>query len=215
MRQKHGELYDACDDYWAVLLASYGMGRLSDALEVAATLDTLAARVGHLPGQWNARIVRTLILLITGGDLDRLKTMARADLEAAALTNPVWKSFNHLVLGQVYFFAGDWSTARSEFEAAVMHDPKSFEDGVFPSTALLAQAYRRDAGALDALKDDASRLLTLPDEKPTGSWERLQNVVEGLALLGDTRDDGHLDRGRNHLLQNGWVWLRKSGRIDP
>ena len=192
MRQKHGELYAACDDYWAVLLASYGMGRLSDALEVATTLDTLAARVGHLPGQWNARTVQTLSELITSGDLVRLETMARSDLEAAALTNPVWRSFNHLMIGQVCFYAGDWSTARSEFDAAVMHDPKSFADGVFPSTALLAQAYEREAGALDTLKEDASRLLALPDENPSGTWERLQNVVEGLALLGHARDAGEL-----------------------
>jgi serine/threonine protein kinase/tetratricopeptide (TPR) repeat protein len=192
MRQQHGELYAACDDYWAVLLASYAQGCLSDSLEVAGTLDTLAARVGHLPGQWNARIVRTWNELITSGDLVRLATLARADLEAAPLTNPVWQSFNHLVIGQVCFYAGDWSTARSEFDAAVRKAPKSFMDEIFPSAALLAQSYMREPGVVDALKDNASRLLTLPDENPTGSWDRLQNIVEGLALLGHGRDAGAL-----------------------
>ena len=63
---------------------------------------------------------------------------------------------------------------------------------VFPSTALLAKAYTRDAGALDALKGNVPHLLTLSDRNPTGSWERLHNVVEGLALFGQTREAGAL-----------------------
>ena len=99
MRERRGELYHACDDYWAVLLALYGMGRVHDALEVAGRLESLAARVGHQPAQWNVRIVRTMCDLVANGDLARVKTMARADLAAAETMNPVWRSFNHLVLG--------------------------------------------------------------------------------------------------------------------
>ena len=192
MRHERGELYDACDDYWAIMLASYTMGRLNEALEVSQTLEALATRVGHLPGRWNVRCVRTLVEFVTRGDLIRSETMARADLEAAASTNPVWRSFNHMMVGLVRFYAGDWSTARSEFDAAVRHDPKSFTDGVFPSTWLLAQAYAGDPDTLGRLKTNASSLMTLPDENPHGAWERLQNVVEGLAVLNQAHETAAL-----------------------
>jgi tetratricopeptide (TPR) repeat protein len=188
MRHERGELYDACDNYWAIMLASFTMGRLKEALDVSQTLEALATRVGHLPGRWNVRVVRTLVELVTSGDLVRSETMARADMEAAAVTNPVWRSFNHLTIGLMRFFAGDWPMARSEFDAAVRHDPKSFTDGVFPSAWLLAQTYAGDAEALGRLKESASSLITLTEENPHGVWERLQNVVEGLAVLRQARD---------------------------
>ena len=43
--------------YRVFMISCYSMGRLQEALDVAQTLETLAIRVGHQPGQWNVRAV--------------------------------------------------------------------------------------------------------------------------------------------------------------
>jgi tetratricopeptide (TPR) repeat protein len=192
LRQERGELYDACDDYWAIMLSLNSMGRLHEALEMAQTLDTLATRVGHLSSRWNVQWTRTWVHFVTAGDLARSEALSRRDLDDAGRTNPVWRGLNHTMLGLVRFYAGDWPAARSEFDAAVGLNFESFADRFYPSVGLLERAYAGERDALEPLQSAASNLLRMPEENPIGVWEQLLSVVEGLTVLGHGKDTAEL-----------------------
>ena len=191
-RQRHeerGELYDA----WEVLGASWFCGHLRETLEQVHELETLAARVGHVYGQWVARCwAPTLHHLVTTGDLAQSAARARRDIEYAERAAPTFRFANHATRGVALFYAGDWTAARSEFDTAVRLDLESFLVAAWPAWVLLARAYAGESDALDLLLADRSRLLAMPDENPFGVWEQLLNVVEGLAVFGQRTDAADL-----------------------
>ena len=80
---------------------------------------------------------------------------------------------NDLMIGLVRFYAGNWSGARSELDAAVQSNVESYADCVYPSAAILERAYAGESDALDGLHAASFSLLTMPDENPVGVWEQL------------------------------------------
>ena len=101
---------------------------------------------------------------------------------------------SYVTRGLARFFAGDWAAARAELETAVRLDPgrSAFTDGMFPSSLLLAPAYAGEREARGPLQAGRSRLLEIRDENPWGIWEQLVNVVESLAVLGESKDAADL-----------------------
>ena len=191
-RHELGELYDVCEISWEVLQAHLVRGQFRDFLELGTDLEAMSARVGNVNAYYVNRITRTYHCFITTGDLARSEAAARSDIEDAARVDWAWRSWSYATLGLARFYAGDWTMARSELDTAVRLHPESYWDGMVPSFVLVARAYAGEREALDPLHADRSRLLGIRDENPWRVWEQLVNVVESLAVLGDSKDAADL-----------------------
>ena len=191
-RRELGELYDACEICWSTVWALQVLGRLTEAREMEAELDILSARVGHVYARWCGHVGRTYQDLITTGDLSTLAVAAHRDMSEAETANITW-GWAHVTLGMARFYMGEWAAALSEFDKATRLNPKrTWMDGMFPSAVLLARAYIGEHDVLDRLTADRARLLETADKSSWGAWERLVNVVEGLAQLGQRSDASDL-----------------------
>ena len=137
---------------------------------------------------------------------------ARSDLDAALRSDNAFQMYNHTFLATMLFYAGDWTAARSQFDAADKLNFVHFFERASPSPILLHRAYSGD-DVLDQLRADASRLSGRPEENPLGVWEELAHVVEGMAAVGQATEGGglyaHVLRGLEHgagmtMLQRLW-----------
>jgi tetratricopeptide (TPR) repeat protein len=192
MRLDRREQYHACDAMWLVMLSRFCLGQFDAAESLAARLDATARKTGHLPGQWNASAVATLIHLASGADLAESAARATRDVEEAARTNPAWRSASHLILGFAHFYGGRWTQAQDELDRAASLDVTSFLSGLSTSSALLVRAYGGDRDLLGPLRASAADLLRRPARNPAGVWDSLLNVVECLAQLRQTTEAGAL-----------------------
>ena len=202
LRKDRGELYDVCELAWQIMGSLWWGGHPHEAVASAREIEPLADRIGHGQTLWTVRLIETYHHLLTTGDLAESEARARSDLVEAERSDNAFGLYNHTVLATVHFYAGDWTAARSQYDAALSLNFVSFVERFCPSAMLLHCAYAGD-DVLNQLRADASRLSGMPEENPWGVWEELAHVVEGLAVVGLAPEGGGLYAHVLKGLKNG------------
>jgi tetratricopeptide (TPR) repeat protein len=180
-------LYEAADSLAA---AEYGftvLGRIDEAIEIRAEVESLAARSGNDIARWMSHGNSSIREFITGADLARIEDSMSAHLEFTRSTAlPMMLAVDYTHLGTTQFLSGKWEEAQ-----------KNFREGA--DIAFLAAFYGLSLGALFRFLayagDKETALGMLPQMKDimpqpgqpayVGAWTTLKSTVEGLVMLGE------------------------------
>ena len=172
------ELLEAAGSSWeeaSVLgVTGYGLvgvGRFGEARNVAAYLEPLAERVGHVAALMQSRrIEHGMVGYAETGDLDALEAFAWRDLRFTADNGMAWVSDSHGWLGLAFFFKGDWDKARQHLETAAELEPPGRLHGCDRGLLFEFRAYAGEREAALAMLD-ADDVLPVPGQpNGWGAW---------------------------------------------
>ena len=183
MLEERGELYEVAEVGWQVFCAAFLSNRYRIAHRVREETEPTATRVGHMGARFLASAMAIRQHLVQTGELAESIDRVSRDLEWAEQHAPLWRGYDHSTRGGAHFFAGDWSAARADYDAADRLEPAGFLVGHHRTIALVARAYAGE-DVLGRLREERVIALALKEDNPLGPWELLVNVVEGLAVLG-------------------------------
>ena len=187
LRTERGELYEAVELKWQVCASALLAGRPREAGEMFAELGVQAARVANAGAAFACRWVRENHHFMTTGDLLVSDQRLGHSIEWTEQHGHAFVAAFFTLRGLVRFYAGDWEAACTDYDTALRLDNPSFTDGWFSTAALLAGAYAGD-DVLARLQATRIQALEMHENNPVGLWELAYNVVEGLAIIGRTRE---------------------------
>jgi len=184
-----GDLWNLADALWYVQWALLFLGRFEEVTEIGEELEPLASRLGHLGALLVAGRARGLREFMLTAELDRYEEFARGDLELCRSADMPWISISYSFLGLAHFWRGRWGEALESFQEAVRLEPPGFWAGGDWAFLFLAKGYAGDKDAALAMLEQRRDNLPRPGGANTaGAWTMLNEVVEGLAVLGE-RDE--------------------------
>jgi tetratricopeptide (TPR) repeat protein len=185
------------------------LGRLGDAAKVRDELEPLAAKIGQSYSIARCLITRAELEFGKTPDLTKLETV----LQQALQPNPkmpslFWDVFSEVQLSLLDFLRGNWASSLHRAQALQRLEADTFLRGAGVGTLFRKMAYLRDrTGALAVLDEKRAWLPCSGRPNTIGSWWMLALVVEGLVILGEKSEAGHLYPLVRELVDTGAVVL--------
>ena len=201
-----GDLWLLADALWLTQFGVLFAGGLDEAAEIAAEVEPLAVRLGHLGALVCARRAIAGRRLMLDADIDAFQLFARADLELCRDANTPMIAHSHTFLGAANLWKGRWQEALQNFQEAVTLEPQGFFAGIDWGSLLLFRAYAGDKDAAIAMFEQRRGNLPRPDQPNTlGAWTMVATVIEGLSVLGERERAGKLYPLVKGLVDSGVV----------
>lgn len=211
------------------------LGRRGEAFELTDRLEALVDAVGQRDGIVSCLQMRAWMQF--GADLDgarlresldRASALGQTSSPAVPSIKPVdqmrWPSnviqggavagMSPLHLSLVDFFLGDWARAAAEAESAYASSFSSVGQGAIIGHVFRQRAYAGDRDAAFRLLDETrSELPTSGRPNPSGAWNMLLLVLEGLTVLGEREQAAAFHPLIPELLATGAVWICTAPRF--
>jgi len=188
-----GDLWNLVDALWLTQLSLLLLGRLDEVAEVGKELEPLAARIGHLGAVVNAGRHREHCRFMLTGDIKRYEEFARGDLQLCRRIGTPVISDSYSYVGLAHVWRGRFQEAVESFREAARLEPPGFLAGLEWGYFFLGKSYgggRQEALAM--LGEKRGHLPRLGRANTWGAWTMLLAVVEGLAILGESREAGEI-----------------------
>jgi class 3 adenylate cyclase/tetratricopeptide (TPR) repeat protein len=188
-----GDLWNLVDALWLTQLSLLLLGRLDEVPELGKELEPLAARLGHLGAVVNAGRHREHCRFMLTGDINRYEEFGRQDLQLCPRIGAPLISDSYSYLGLAHLWRGRFQEAVESFREAARLEPPGFLAGLEWGYFFLGKAYGGDRQeALAMLGEKRGHLPRLGRANTWGAWTMLLAVVEGLAILDESREAGEL-----------------------
>ncbi len=184
------------------------LGRLDEAVRVAEVLEPLATKIGQAYSNALCLSTRTWLEFVRDLNLAKLEAgFLEVSKSEAKAKFPFWNVLSEVQLSVLDFVRGDWATALSHAHLASRIDPRMSSIQGFGEGVLFRQmAYSGDrSGALALLEKHRALLPVTGRENIRGSWWMLALAVEGLFMLGEQAQAGHLYSLVRGLIDTGAV----------
>jgi tetratricopeptide (TPR) repeat protein len=170
------------------------LGRLEEAVRIADELEPLARKIGQSLSVAFCLSTRAWIDFGKAPDLAKLEAgfqrVRKSDRKASFAHLEV---FFEVQLSLVHFFRGNWTSALFRAQASRRREPGSSMEGLGVGTIFRQLAYAGDRDGALAILDEKRALLPRSGQPNTaGSWLMLALVIEGLVMLGEHSQAGHL-----------------------
>jgi tetratricopeptide (TPR) repeat protein len=177
-------LYEAADSLEAARYGLIVLGRMDEAIQMRAEVESLSARSGNDLARWMTHGNSAICELITNADFARCEDLMSSHLEYAQSAVPLFLPINYTNLAMPQFWSGRWEEAQKNLRAGADREFPSPINGyaLGPLFSFLAYAGEKETalGMLPEMKDMIYQP-GLPDT--VGAWVVLESAVEGLAVL--------------------------------
>ena len=184
------------------------LGRLDEAIRIAEVLEPLAAKIGQAYAIALCLSTRTWLEFVKELSLPKLEAGFREVAKSDAKANfPFWSVLSEVQLSVLDLMRGDWTNALSHAEAcAETRWEENSIRGLGEGVLFRQLAYCGDRERAFALLDQHRALLPVSgQENIRGAWWLLTLVVEGLFMLGERAQAGHLYPLVRELIETGAV----------
>jgi tetratricopeptide (TPR) repeat protein len=186
------------------------LGRLEEAVKIAAELEPLARKIGQSDSVALCRYARTWAEFGRAPDLAKLETDLRQVSEYGQRAPFAFSEvLSEAQLSLLDFLRGDWSRALLHAQASPRpHEGGSIAEGFGVGMAFRQMAYAGDRdGALATLDQQRTSLPLSGQPNTIGSWIMLALVIEGLFVLDEQSQAARLYPLAGELVDTGAVAL--------
>ncbi|HLI61834.1 MAG TPA: AAA family ATPase [Terriglobales bacterium] len=196
--------------------ALYHLGRAAEASRIAAELEPVARRMGHLPVLCYSRWIQAWSEFGSNPDLATLgATMLELLHLSLAAELPLTISVSQAETSLVEFYRGNWNGAVKRIEEARIHPFHGFLEGLWDGLRFRLLAYLGERSkALDLLAAKRCGLPRLEEASSFGAWAMLVLVVEGLWVLGERDFAADLYPQACRLIEKGVVCIAWISRFS-
>jgi len=202
-----GNLWNAADTMWAYQYALSYLLRFDESRRMGERCLELAERIGHYGAAFSARRGLLGADTIAGADLDRSESFWKEDLETSLRLDSPWVSNAYSNLARISLWRGDWDKALEIAREGARLEPPGITAGFDWGMLFLVFAYRGEREDALALLEEKRDMLPRPGAVSLlGRCIALQQVIEGLAVLGEDDRCAQLYPLAKEMIATGLVW---------
>jgi tetratricopeptide (TPR) repeat protein len=179
-----GDLWGACTSQGFAETALASLGRYEEADALGAELPATLERLGHQEGLLLHQRARTMRAFFSTGDLEGLERGAQTCLDLCQASGMAWAGIDHLWLGLIRFYRGQWPEAEAPLRLGVETAPPGpwYACGWSILAPYLAYTGRRPE-VLALVADHADDLAQPGRPNSWGAWQWLFGAVEALLIV--------------------------------
>jgi class 3 adenylate cyclase/tetratricopeptide (TPR) repeat protein len=188
-----GHLWDLASTLWGTQYGLMFLSRFDEAAEIEEESEPLATRLGDLGSLMAARRGKGARELALTGNLDDYQEVGRADLELGRSADMPWIANSYGFMAAAHFGRGRWREALENWQEGAKLDVPGMLAGAEWGGLFFGKAYTGDKHGALAMLEERRGDLPRPGQPNTwGAWIMLENVVEGLSVLGEREEAGKL-----------------------
>ncbi|MBV8866927.1 MAG: hypothetical protein JO210_16145, partial [Acidobacteriaceae bacterium] len=200
-----GNLWGEAETFEPVAAALW-MGHPREVETMIAELLPQAEKAGHQNAAWAYRNF-SAELQMARGDLEKSEQMMHEVHEFALANSAGWRFLDHIVLGAIAHYRGNFDEALRWIRHGLEIEPPSYQSGHLSGMLFWTLAAKGDLEAEAALAAPRVHLPVPGLPFSLGACGCLAFVMEGLCLLGRVEEAAALQPSAEHVVANGPVCL--------